>query len=110
MAAYFQRYLGIAFIICIAFMLFNVFSSTGTKMGFWGWCVFILLGSLLTALGTLLGRFFLNFTRPDAFFSSGAMDSFWKKIFWSIGPQFIGGSIGLLLTINYIINWFEVAY
>lgn len=81
-----------------------MFSDNKLHTGFWGWVVFMFVGTFFTTLGFFLGSIFLNFVRPDAYFTSGAMDSFKKRIFWSIGPQFIGWCIGLYVSMNFMGN------
>jgi hypothetical protein len=86
----FIQYLIISFII-----VFVIFLNSKITAGFFNWTVFIIVGTLFTATGTYVGYIFLNFVRPDMYFTSGVSDLFQKKIFWLVGPQFAGGGIGL---------------
>ena len=54
--------------------------------------------------GSILRPTFRRFVIPDAYFTSGAVDSFKKKIFWMIGPQCIGGFIGFMATKGFMTN------
>ncbi len=60
--------------------------------------LFLVSGTLLTGTGAFIGRLFLDFVRPDIYLTTGAVDAFYKRVFWSIGPQFIGGLIGFMAT------------
>jgi hypothetical protein len=33
-----------------------------------------------------------------------SMDAFYKRIFWSVGPQFIGGLIGFMACEEFMVN------
>lgn len=53
-----------------------------------------ILGSVLAFVGVYIGDLLRKAVHPDVIFSSGMTDMLKQKIFWLIGPQFIGGAIG----------------
>ena len=93
----FKVYLRNSFFVCLISLLVFYFGDE-VVMGFWYSVLFIILGPLLTAMGARVGRVFLDFVRPDAYFASGAFDSFLKNIFWRYGPQLIGGFLGYAIA------------
>ena len=63
-----------------------------------------LLGALLGFIGVMIGDAIRRFAQPDAFFTSGGMGSILKtKIFWLVGPQFIGLIIGIAIGAAIVI-------
>lgn len=97
------QYLILSFVLMLLMFLATVFNSH-VAVGFWGWVAFLFSGTLLTGTGAFFGRLFLDFVRPDVYLTSGAVDAFYKRVFWSIGPQFIGGLIGLMATQGFMAN------
>ncbi|XAG82173.1 hypothetical protein MRN14_06160 [bacterium 19NY03SH02] len=97
------RYLIISFVLMFVMMLVTVFNSH-VSVGFLGWLAFLVSGTLLTGTGAFIGRLFLDFVRPDIYLTTGAVDAFYKRLFWSIGPQFIGGLIGFMATQGFMSN------
>lgn len=61
---------------------------------------FTLLNIPVSFLMYLIGKAFRNFTAPSFFTSQGMMDTFFKKLFWMIGPQIISMGIG-----TYALYW-----
>ena len=55
---------------------------------------YTLLNIPISFVAYLLGDAFRRFTAPDAFLTTGAWDTFGKKIFWLVGPQVIAMAIG----------------
>lgn len=55
---------------------------------------FIILNIPVSFLMYFIGKAFRNFTMPTVFTSSGAWDTFFKKLFWLMGPQIISMGIG----------------
>ncbi|MGL5488622.1 MAG: hypothetical protein ACRDC6_20355 [Shewanella sp.] len=100
---WFIKYLIICFLLVLSMALLTIFKSN-VELGFWGWIAFILSGTLFMTIGSFIGGVFLSFVRPDAYFTSGAMDAFYKRIFWSVGPQFIGGLIGFMACEGFMVN------
>lgn len=94
-------------IICFTLFLFllvvGVF-STNVSIGFWAWLSFIIVMPITVSVGSYLGGLFLKFVKPDLYFTSSVMDALQKRIFWTIGPQFIGGFIGYMVGNGFIIN------
>ncbi|MCG9756163.1 hypothetical protein L1D40_13185 [Shewanella insulae] len=99
----FIKYLVISFSLVFIITMVGVFSSNA-QIGFWAWIAFLVVGTLFISIGSFLGSLFLDFVRPDAYFTSGAMDAFYKRIFWTVGPQFIGGFIGFMACNGFLIN------
>ncbi len=48
---------------------------------------------ILHPIAWKIGDAFREFTQPEAFLSSGAMDTFNKRVFWMMGPQFFSALI-----------------
>ncbi len=78
------RYLIISFVLMFIMVLITVFNSH-VSVGFLGWLAFLVSGTLLTGTGAFIGRLFLDFVRPDIYLTTGAVDAFYKRLFWSIG-------------------------
>lgn len=99
----FIKYLSICFSFLLIITLIGVFSAD-IRVGFWAWIAFLISGTLFIGIGAYLGALFLDFVRPDAYLTSGAMDAFYKRIFWTVGPQFIGGFIGYMACNGFLVN------
>lgn len=96
------------FFICLALsfcasVLMAIAVAQKTEVaGFWKF-IWIGLGFLLSfgasfllsLAGYSIGNWLRKIAMPDAFFSSGMVDTLAKRLFWSIGPQMIGLGIGL---------------
>ena len=93
----------ICFGIYFCFTLLLAFSSK-SHLGFFGNLAFLLSGTVFTTIGVVIGDTFRRFVIPDAYFTTGAVDSFKKKIFWMVGPQCIGGFIGFMATKGFMTN------
>lgn len=93
----------ICFGIYFCFTLLLVFSSKA-HFGFFGNLAFLLSGTVFSTIGVAIGDTFRRFVIPDAYFTTGAVDSFKKKIFWMVGPQCIGGFIGFMATKGFMTN------
>lgn len=78
--------------------------SPSVRLGFFGFAAFLLVGTVFTTIGVSVGDVFRRFVMPDAYITSGAVDSFKKKVFWSIGPQTIGWFIGFVATNGFMTN------
>jgi hypothetical protein len=65
---------------------------------------FLLSATFFTTIGVHLGDAFRRFVKPDMIFTSGAVETFKTKIFWLIGPQFIGWIIGYMATSGFMKN------
>ncbi len=59
-----------------------------------------ILGVPVNFIAYLIGDWFRRFTTPAFFTADGAMNIFFKKIFWKIGPQTIALVIGSLICIG----------
>lgn len=100
-------------IICVSITflitLYIIFSSK-FHFGFFGSIVFFLVSSLFTTIGVVGGDIFCRFAKPDMFLSSGVSDTVNKKIFWMVGPQFIGWIIGYRAGFNLLKNVFGLSF
>lgn len=57
-------------------------------------------------IGALIGDFLRRLALPDSFFTSGGMIDILKtKLFWAIGPQFIGIFIGGIVGTSIILSF-----
>jgi hypothetical protein len=93
----------ICFGIFFCFTLIVVFSSK-IHLGFFGCIAYLLSGTVFTTIGVFLGDTIRRFVIPDSVFTTGAMDTFKKKIFWMVGPQSIGWFIGYVATNGFMKN------
>ncbi|MCV0437432.1 MAG: hypothetical protein K5880_02285 [Hydrogenophaga sp.] len=65
----------------------------------------VLLGTALGIVGAAIGESIRRFALPSGFFTTGGMTSIIKtKLFWMIGPQFIGMFIGMGLGIGFVMR------
>jgi hypothetical protein len=61
----------------------------------------IIGGTPCGTAGALIGDYLRKIARPDAIFTSGGMSEILKqKIFWAVGPQFIGTCVGAAIGIE----------
>jgi hypothetical protein len=97
------RHLSICFALFLFLVIIGVFSSN-ISFGFWAWLSFIIVMPITVSIGSYLGGLFLKFVKPDLYFTSGVMDALQKRVFWTVGPQFIGGFIGYMIGNGFIIN------
>lgn len=58
-----------------------------------GYILAVLWFFLIHPIAWKIGDAFRKFTQPDAFFTSGAIDTFKQRIFWMIVPQLISTTI-----------------
>lgn len=95
---------GICLALFVVFTVVAIFSSK-VQWGFFGYVALLISGSLFTTIGVALGDAFRRFVMPDIYFTSGAIDSFKKKIFWRVGPQAIGWFLGIMATNGFMQNY-----
>lgn len=58
--------------------------------------VAVLVGTATGTLGAWIGEAIRRYALPDGFFTDGGITSILKtKLFWAIGPQFIGMFLGM---------------
>jgi hypothetical protein len=93
----------ICFAIFLCFTLIAIFSSK-IHIGFFGCLSLLISGTIFTTIGVVIGDVFRRFALPDAYLTTGAVDTFKKKIFWMIGPQCIGWFIGFMATSGFMQN------
>lgn len=87
----------ICFGIMLVLTVFSLFSKS-IHIGFFGYILMLLFGTVFTTIGVAIGDAFRRFVMPDLLFAAGAYDMFLKRIFWLVGPQAIGWFIGLVAT------------
>jgi hypothetical protein len=94
-------------LICFGIMLLltivALFSRT-THIGFFGYVIMLIAGTLFTTIGVGIAEAFRRFVIPDMLLASGAYDMLLKKVFWLIGPQAIGWFIGTVATQGQLRN------
>lgn len=95
---------GICFALFAVFTGMAVFSSK-VQWGPLGYVALLISGTVFTTIGVMAGDVIRRFVMPDVYFTSGAVDSFKKKVFWSIGPQAIGWFIGIVATNGFMQNY-----
>lgn len=64
--------------------------------------IFIPLDAILTFIGMYLGERFIQFIHPSYITAHGAMNAFYQRIFWLIGPQTIGAIIATLIAFSLV--------
>jgi hypothetical protein len=99
----FIKHAAICFGVFFIITLISVFSPK-VHLGFFGNISLLLSGTFFTTIGVALGDLFRRIARPDLFLSSGAMETFKTKIFWTIGPQVIGWIMGYICTSGFMGN------
>jgi hypothetical protein len=99
----FLKSLLICFSIALVFTLLAAFSSA-VHVGFFGHLASLISLTLFPTIGVFVGDTFRRFVVPDAYFTTGAIDTFKKKVFWMIGPQCIGWFIGLMASNGFMKN------
>ncbi|MBS0849674.1 hypothetical protein [Citrobacter sp. JGM124] len=91
------KHLTISFTLSLVVVLFNVFSSTENIYSFWHGIEILFWLTVGPGLGMLISDIVRQWLIPDAIYTrEGTIGIFKAKIFWSIGPQFIGWLLGLL--------------
>jgi len=87
------------FLICLSIFVvltgMVVFSSR-IHLGFFGYLLMLLFGTLFTTIGVTVGDAFRHFVKPDIVFATDTFSLFRTKVFWLIGPQAIGWFIGYM--------------
>ena len=96
----FLAHLLTSFILWFAMLVIVAFTKGGPRFSFWFGLGILIVAPIITAFGSFSGRKFRDFTKPDFIVTSGVFDTFKTKIFWKIGPQFIGWFIGAMLVEN----------
>lgn len=91
------------FIITI-FVVWNAGPPTFQPAGFFAKLFAVILGTVFGVGGVVIGDVARKFARPDAFFSSGMVDTIQTKLFWMLGPQLIGMVIGIRVGIEIVIG------
>lgn len=93
----------ICFSISFVLTILIIFSKS-VHIGFFGYVACLLSLTIFPTIGVFLGDTFRRFVLPDAYFTTGAVDTFKKKIFWMMGPQAIGWFIGFMATKGFMQN------
>lgn len=93
----FTKYLLVSYALSVVITISRAFSKIET-LSFVEHVYFLLATGVFVASFAYVGKLFRDFVMPDAMITSGALESFKQKVFWMIGPQVIGGLIGLFAT------------
>lgn len=97
-----QKHAIICFVIALLFCIGMWFQPQ--EIGFWGGILFIVFATLFTTIGVFIGDALRRFAMPDAFFSTGFVDTIKQKLFWGFGPQVIGWIVGIVVTNGFLAN------
>ena len=95
------------FFVCLAIAVVVTVISIfhpDTRLGLFGNIALLIALTVFTTIGVVIGDVLRRFTMPDAMLTSGMADTFYKKIFWMIGPQTIGWFIGMVATNGFMRN------
>lgn len=80
-------------------------SSMVVHASVWALVFAVIMGTILGTAGALLGDALRKFAMPSAVFTRGGMGSLiWIRIFWSIGPQFIGLLVGIGAGASWVLS------
>jgi hypothetical protein len=96
-------------VIAILFSGFLAFTpNEKNHFGFFAKLLLLILGSGLGYIGALVGDAVRKFALPDAVFTNGGIGQLIKtKLFWMIGPQFVGIVVGSFVGLGIIIAVFQ---
>lgn len=92
-----------AFVIAIISCVYNN-STMVLTAGFFVKSFAVVVGTILGFIGACMGDAIRKFAMPDAFFSSGMIDTIKTKLFWFCGPQLIGLFIGVFLGMSLVLS------
>lgn len=79
--------------------------SPKVQLGFFGYIVLFVSGSIFTTIGALAGDALRRLAMPDFYVTRGFADSIKTRIFWAIGPQAIGWFLGTIATNGFMQNY-----
>lgn len=89
---------GIVSLIFAALFTFNNNSHMVMSAGVLLKIVAVVVGTATGLIGAGIGEALRRYALPDGFFTDGGMTSILKtKLFWAIGPQFIGMFLGMAI-------------
>ena len=89
------KYLAITFVA--VFIILPIGCATGsTKVGFLEYIYYLIATPIFVGSGIYIGKLARDFLAPDYISASSTFELFKSKVFWKIGPQFIGLIIGLI--------------
>lgn len=94
-------------ILCLLFAIFCAFIKyKGYSVGFFARVMMFIFCFIGSYIGALIGDFLRRLALPDSFFTSGGIIDILKtKLFWAIGPQFIGIFIGGIVGTSIILSF-----
>lgn len=94
----------LAFIVSIVMCTFND-SAMVLQAGFWAKCCAIIIGSVLGAVGAVIGDALRKFARPDQVYTTGGFfHLIGLRLFWGWGPQVIGLLLGACLGCVWVLR------
>lgn len=88
------RYPIIATIASLIVTIYAFCNGVWPHIGFWGHLWTFIIGSLFLSLGMMAGELFRRFAQPNQLRANGTMKMLEKRLFWKVGPQFIGAIVG----------------
>lgn len=91
------KYLLISYAFAVVITVTNALSKTSIY-SLLEHVYFLVSTGIFVGSFAYLGKLVRDFVVPDAIVTNGAVDTFKQKVFWMIGPQVIGGVIGLIAT------------
>ncbi|VXC72762.1 conserved membrane hypothetical protein [Enterobacterales bacterium 8AC] len=93
------KYFIIAFTLALTVVLINVFGKSGEIRSLWHGVEMVFWATLGPGAGMTLGAVLRLWLMPDAIITQGGMSDMMKaRLFWLIGPQCIGGFVGLMVV------------
>jgi hypothetical protein len=93
-----------AFVLAIIMVTFNN-SPMVLGASFLSKTFAVVVGTVIGAIGALVGNALRKFARPDSVFTNGGFfQLIWIKVFWAMGPQVIGLGLGVALGSSLVLN------
>lgn len=95
-------------LMIVVVSIFSVFSFfAGFGNGFLSALAQLIACATLLPIAWKIGDLFCKFTMPDFLLSSGAVDTFSKKLFWKVGPQLLAVIISWLFIFIAVADFFQ---
>lgn len=71
------------------------------EVTFWKFLLLIIIVTLFTYVGAIIGDLLRRFVAPSMVFTSGGFFALlWSRIFWAIGPQVVGVFLGVWIGLG----------
>lgn len=91
------------FLLLSVLVLLSVVMATYAD-GFFATIAIFFISFILGAIGWIIAAWVRRFTHPDVIFTQGLADTFFKRLFWLMGPQMIGIFLGATISTGYIVT------